>query len=194
MKNVLTSDATLVSNYINGEENSLSILIARHQQRIYSFIYSKVYDRDVAEDVFQDTFIKVIKTLKRGAYNEEGKFLPWVMRIAHNLVIDHFRRNNRMPKFDNDGEFSIFSVLSDSGLNVEKQLIKDQVESDVRRLIEELPGDQKEVLMMRMYQDMSFKEISERTGVSINTALGRMRYALINLRKVIEKHNIVLTN
>ena len=116
------------------------------------------------------------------------------MRIAHNLVIDHFRRNNRMPKFDNDGEFSIFSVLSDSGLNVEKQLIKDQVESDVRRLIEELPGDQKEVLMMRMYQDMSFKEISERTGVSINTALGRMRYALINLRKVIEKHNIVLTN
>ena len=194
MKNVLTSDATLVSNYINGEENSLSILIARHQQRIYSFIYSKVYDRDVAEDVFQDTFIKVIKTLKRGAYNEEGKFLPWVMRIAHNLVIDHFRRNNRMPKFDNDGEFSIFSVLSDSGLNVEKQLIKDQVESDVRRLIEELPGDQKEVLMMRMYQDMSFKEISERTGVSINTALGRMRYAIINLRKVIEKHNIVLTN
>jgi len=117
--------------YIKGEENALSVLIARHQQRIYSFIYSKVYDRDVAEDVFQDTFIKVINTLKRGAYNEEGKFLPWVMRIAHNLVIDHFRRNNRMPKFDNDGEFSIFSVLSDSGLNAEKQLIKDQVESDV---------------------------------------------------------------
>ena len=194
MKNVLTSDAILVSDYIKGDENALSVLIARHQQRIYSFIYSKVYDRDVAEDVFQDTFIKVIKTLKRGAYNEEGKFLPWVMRIAHNLIIDHFRRNNRMPKFDNDGEFSIFSVLSDSGLNVEKQLIKDQVENDVRRLIEELPGDQKEVLVMRMYQEMSFKEISERTGVSINTALGRMRYALINLRKVIEKHNIVLTD
>ncbi len=194
MKDVLTCDATLVSNYIKGEENALSVLIARHQQRIYSFIYSKVYDRDVAEDVFQDTFIKVINTLKRGAYNEEGKFLPWVMRIAHNLVIDHFRRNNRMPKFDNDGEFSIFSVLSDSGLNAEKQLIKDQVESDVRRLIEELPDDQREVLMMRMYQEMSFKEISERTGVSINTALGRMRYALINLRKVIEKHNIILTN
>ncbi|MBE15758.1 MAG: sigma-70 family RNA polymerase sigma factor [Dokdonia sp.] len=194
MKKVLTDDATLVRNYIQGDENSLAVLIARHKQRIYSFIYSKVYDRDVAEDVFQDTFIKVINTLKRGRYNEEGKFLPWVMRIAHNLVIDHFRRNNRMPKFDNDGEFSIFSVLSDSSLNAEKQMCKDQVESDVRRLIEELPADQKEVLHMRVYQEMSFKEISERTGVSINTALGRMRYALINLRKVIEKHNIVLTN
>jgi len=194
MKNVLIDDATLVSNYIQGDENSLSILIARHKQRIYSFIYSKVYDRDVAEDVFQDTFIKVINTLKRGRYNEEGKFLPWVMRIAHNLVIDHFRRNNRMPKFDNDGEFSIFSVLSDNSLNAEKQLIKNQVESDVRKLIEELPSDQKQVLKMRVYQDMSFKEIAERTDVSINTALGRMRYALINLRKVIEKHNIILTN
>ncbi len=194
MKNVLIDDATLVRNYITGDENSLAVLIARHKQRIYSFIYSKVYDRDVAEDVFQDTFIKVIKTLKRGKYNEEGKFLPWVMRIAHNLVIDHFRRNNRMPKFDNDGEFSIFSVLSDSSLNAEKQMCKDQVESDVRRLILELPDDQREVLHMRVYQEMSFKEISERTGVSINTALGRMRYALINLRKVIEKHNIVLTD
>tara|TARA_R110001632_G_scaffold225841_4_gene359080 strand:+ start:743 stop:1327 length:585 start_codon:yes stop_codon:yes gene_type:complete len=194
MKNVLIDDATLVRNYITGDENSLAMLIARHKQRIYSFIYSKVYDRDVAEDVFQDTFIKVIRTLKRGKYNEEGKFLPWVMRIAHNLVIDHFRRNNRMPKFDNDGEFSIFSVLSDSSLNAEKQMCKDQVESDVRRLILELPDDQREVLHMRVYQEMSFKEISERTGVSINTALGRMRYALINLRKVIEKHNIVLTD
>lgn len=194
MKNVLIDDATHVRNYISGDENSLAILIARHKQRIYSFIYSKVYDRDVAEDVFQDTFIKVIRTLKRGKYNEEGKFLPWVMRIAHNLVIDHFRRNNRMPKFDNDGEFSIFSVLSDSSLNAEKQMCKDQVESDVRRLILELPDDQREVLHMRVYQEMSFKEISERTGVSINTALGRMRYALINLRKVIEKHNIVLTD
>ena len=116
------------------------------------------------------------------------------MRIAHNLVIDHFRRNNRMPKFDNSGEFSIFSVLSDSGLNAEKQIIRDQVECDVRRLIEELPEDQKEVLVMRIYKEMSFKEIADNTGVSINTALGRMRYALINLRKVIDKHNIILTN
>jgi len=189
-----SSDAELVSGYIIGEENALAILIERHKQRIYSFIYSKVFDRDVSEDIFQDTFIKVIRTLKRGKYNEEGKFLPWVMRIAHNLVVDHFRKGNRMPKFEDNGEFSIFSVLSDNTLNAEKRIIKDQVESDIRKLITELPDDQKEVLVMRMYKDMSFKEISEKTGVSINTALGRMRYALINLRKVIDKHNIVLTN
>ena len=194
MRKELITDAVLVSNYINGDEHSLSVLIKRHKQKIYSFIYSKVFDRDITEDVFQDTFIKVIRTLKLGKYNEEGKFLPWVMRIAHNLVIDHFSKNDRMPKFDNSNDFNIFSVLSDSSLNAEKSLIKGQVEEDVKRLIEELPNDQKEVLIMRMYNDMSFKEISENTGVSINTALGRMRYALINLRKVIEKHNIVLTN
>jgi len=194
MKKELITDAVLVSNYIKGDESALSVLIKRHKQKIYSFIYSKVFDRDVTEDVFQDTFIKVIRTLKLGKYNEEGKFLPWVMRIAHNLVIDHFRKNNRMPKFDNGHEFNIFSVISDSSLNAEKILIKNQVEADVKRLIEELPEDQKQVLVMRMYNDMSFKEISENTGVSINTALGRMRYALINLRKVIDKHNIVLTN
>lgn len=194
MRTELIKDAELVKSYIEGNENSLAILINRHKQKIYSFIYSKVFDRDITEDVFQDTFIKVIRTLKRGKYNEEGKFLPWVMRIAHNLVIDHFRKSNRIPKFDNSGEFNIFSVISDSSLNAEKSIIKNQVEQDVRRLIEELPVDQKEVLVMRMYNDMSFKEISENTGVSINTALGRMRYALINLRKVIDKHNIVLTN
>ena len=187
-------DSVLVSNYISGDECALGVLIERHKQRIYSFIYSKVLDRDITEDIFQDTFIKVIRTLKKGNYNEEGKFLPWVMRIAHNLVIDHFRKNNRMPKYDNSGDFNIFSVLSDNNLNAESKIIKNQVENDVRRLIDELPADQKEVLKMRMYQDLSFKEISEKTGVSINTALGRMRYALINLRKVIEKHNIVLTN
>ena len=194
MRTELIKDAELVKSYIEGNENSLAILINRHKQKIYSFIYSKVFDRDITEDVFQDTFIKVIRTLKKGKYNEEGKFLPWVMRIAHNLVIDHFRKSNRMPKFDNSGEFNIFSVISDSSLNAEKRIIKNQVEEDLRRLIEELPDDQKEVLVMRMYSDMSFKEISENTGVSINTALGRMRYALINLRKVIDKHNIVLTN
>ena len=194
MQHQKISDATLISSYIKGDESALEILITRHKQRIFSFIYSKVYDRDIAEDIFQDTFIKVIRTLKRGAYNEEGKFLPWIMRISHNLVIDHFRKNSRMPKFDNSGEFSIFSVLSDSALNAEKQLIKDQLVEDVRRLIEELPEDQKQVLVMRMYNDMSFKEISDNTGVSINTALGRMRYALINMRKIIEKHNIILTN
>ncbi len=189
-----SSDALLVSAYIDGNEKALSELIERHKQRVYSFIYSKVSDRDVTEDIFQDTFIKVIRTLKRGAYNEEGKFLPWVMRISHNLIIDHFRKNNRMPKFANNGDFNIFSVLSDDDLNAERKIIKGQVEDDLRRLIQELPEDQKEVLVMRLYKDMSFKEISEQTGVSINTALGRMRYALINLRKVIEKHNIVLVN
>ena len=194
MRHELITDAVLVKNYMNGDESALSVLIHRHKQRIYSFIYSKIFDRDITEDIFQDTFIKVIKNLKLGKYNEEGKFLPWVMRISHNLVIDHFRRNNRMPKFDNSGDFNIFSVLGDPSLNAEKRLIKDQVECDLRRLIQELPEDQKEVLVMRMYKDMSFKEISERTGVSINTALGRMRYALINLRKVIDQNNIVLTN
>ncbi len=194
MNNVEITDAVLVRKYMDGSEAALSKLITRHQHRIYSFIFSKVFDRDVAEDIFQDTFIKVINTLKKGKYNEEGKFLPWVMRIAHNLVIDHFRRNKRMPKFDNSGDFNIFSVLSDSDLNVETQIIKDQIENDVKELIKELPEDQLEVLTMRIYKDMSFKEISERTGVSINTALGRMRYALINLRKIIEKHNLVLTN
>ena len=194
MKRELIQDAELVSNYIRGDESALSLLIERHKQKIYSFIYSKVYDRDITEDIFQDAFIKVIRTLKRGKYNEEGKFLPWVMRISHNLVIDHFRKNKRMPKFDNTGDFNIFSVLGDPDLNAEKRIIKDQVEEDVRKLIEELPEDQRDVLVMRVYKDMSFREIAERTDVSINTALGRMRYALINLRKVIEKNNIVLTN
>jgi len=194
MKYSINSDALLVNAYVNGYESALGELIARHKDRIYRFIYSKVYDRDVTEDIFQDTFVKVINTLKKGNYNEEGKFLPWVMRIAHNLVIDYFRRNNRMPKFESNDDFNIFSVLSDGDLNAERSMIKDQVQKDVQRLIEELPEDQKEVLIMRIYKDMSFKEISEQTGVSINTALGRMRYALINLRKVIDKHQIVLTN
>lgn len=187
-------DSVLVNNYINGHEKSLEILIIRHKQRIFSFILSKVLNRDVAEDIFQDTFIKVINTLKRGAYNEEGKFLPWVMRISHNLIIDHFRRNKRLPKFNNTDDFDIFDVLSDEMLSVENQIIKTQILEDVRNLVQELPEDQKEVLLMRMYRDMSFKEIAENTDVSINTALGRMRYALINLRKLIEKHNIILVN
>jgi len=174
-------DSVLVRDYISGDEKSLEVLINRHNQRITSFIYSKVLDRDITEDIFQDTFIKVIKTLKKGSYSEEGKFLPWVMRIAHNLIIDHFRKNKRMPKFEGNDDFNIFSVIGDDKLNAEKQIIKDQIDSDLRILIEELPDDQKEVLLMRIYKDMSFKEISENTGVSINTALGRMRYALIKL-------------
>ncbi|MFT7442724.1 MAG: RNA polymerase sigma factor (sigma-70 family) [Maribacter sp.] len=188
------TDSSLIKGYIEGNEAFLGILIKRHQQRLYSFIYSKIKDKDLTEDIFQDTFIKVIKTLKKGNYNEEGKFLPWVMRISHNLVIDYFRKNNRMPKFKNTDDFNIFSVLGDNSLNAEKQLIQDQIYDDVRELINGLPDEQKEVLVMRMYKDMSFKEISENTGVSINTALGRMRYALINMRKLIEKNKIILVN
>ena len=140
------------------------------------------------------TFIKVIKTLKRGFYNEEGKFLPWIMRIAHNLVIDHFRRNNRIPKFESNNDYDIFQNLSDSSLNAEKSIIKSQVSNDLQLLVEELPDDQKDVIIMRLYRDMSFKEIAENTGVSINTALGRMRYAIINLRKMINDNQIILSH
>jgi RNA polymerase sigma-70 factor (ECF subfamily) len=187
-------DALLVKNYIDGDENALSILIKKHQSKIYGFIYSKMPDRDVADDIFQDTFIKVIKTLKSNSYNEEGKFLPWVMRISHNLIVDHYRKNKRMPMLRETEEFSIFSILSDNSLNVEGRIITDAIEKDLQKIILELPSDQKEVLEMRIYQDLSFNEIAELTGVSINTALGRMRYALMNLRKIIEKNNIILTN
>lgn len=187
-------DASLVNSYIAGNEAALETLIKRHQSKIFGFIYSKVGDRDLSDDIFQDTFIKVIRTLKSNAYNEEGKFLPWVMRIAHNLIVDHFRHNKKMPLYRETEEFSIFSIMTDDSLTIENKLISDQVIKDLRQLVEELPLDQKEVLMMRLYQDMSFKEISEATGVSINTALGRMRYAVLNLRKVVDKHQIILTN
>ena len=190
----ISSEAVLVKQYIDGDEKSLSTLINRHQQKIFSFIFSKVYDKDLAEDIFQDTFIKVIRALKRGKYNEEGKFLPWVMRIAHNLVIDHFRKSNRMPKFGGKGDFEILDFMTDDDLNAERQIIKSQIETDLHELIKELPQDQLEVLEMRIFKEMSFKEIAFKTDVSINTALGRMRYALINLRKIIEKHQVVLTN
>ena len=194
MANITTPDALLVKNYISGDEAALSTLIKRHQSKIYGFIYSKLADRDVCDDVFQDTFIKVIKTLKSNSYNEEGKFLPWVMRIAHNLIIDHFRKIKRMPMSRETEDFSIFSFISDGVATIENQLISSQIEADIQKIINELPNDQKEVLKMRIYQDLSFKEISEITGVSINTALGRMRYAIINLRKVIEKNKIILVN
>jgi len=193
MKKQSLSEAQLIRDYISGDENALATLIERHKHKIFGFIISKIQDRDLAEDVFQDTFIKVIRTLRRGKYNEEGKFLPWVMRIAHNLVIDHFRKNNRMPKFDTKSDFDIFSVIKDEDLNIESSIIKNQIETDVASLIYELPEDQREVLEMRIYKEYSFKEIAYKTDVSINTALGRMRYALINLRKIIEERNIILT-
>ena len=188
----LTPDSLLVSQYLSGSELALEMLINRHQARIFNFINSKVNDRDTAEDIFQDTFIKVIRTLKGGQYNEEGKFLPWIMRIAHNLVIDFFRKNNRMTKVKNTEEFDIFQFISDNSPNVEHSLVQEQVVKDLQKLVQELPEDQKEVLIMRLYRDMSFKEIAENTNVSINTALGRMRYAIINLRKLIDENQIVL--
>ncbi|WP_395054492.1 RNA polymerase sigma factor [Flavobacterium sp.] len=193
MATTQTPDALLVKSYIAGDESALSVLVSRHQSKIYGFIYSKMADRDIADDVFQDTFIKVIKTLKSNSYNEEGKFLPWVMRIAHNLIVDHYRKNKKMPMLRETEEFSIFNVLSDNSLTIEDQLINDLIEKDLQKIILQLPDDQKEVLMMRIYQDLSFKEISDITGVSINTALGRMRYAILNLRKVIEKNQISLS-
>ena len=194
MSTNFTNDAQLVSNYISGDERALSILINKHQTRLFGFIFSKIQDRDAANDVFQDTFIKVIRTLKRGNYNEQGKFLPWVMRISHNLIIDYFRKNNRMPKFKSKNDFDIFSVISDDSLNIENKIVDAQIEDHVRILLDELPEEQKAVIKMRIYQEMSFKEISESTGVSINTSLGRMRYGLINLRKMIDKHKISLIN
>lgn len=191
---ILQTDAQLVSAYVSGDEKSLEILINKHKSKIYNFIFSKVLERDIAEDIFQETFIKVIKTLKNGLYNEEGKFLSWVMRISHNLIIDHFRKSNRMPKFDASDGYDVFQFITDNAPNIESNLIKDQVVNDLQNLITELPDDQKEVLNMRLYRDMSFKEIAENTGVSINTALGRMRYAIINLRKMIEDHQIVLSH
>lgn len=188
------SDSALVDQYCNGSELALENLVNRHQARVFNFINSKVQDRDTAEDIFQDTFIKVIKTIKSDKYNEEGKFLPWVMRIAHNLVIDFFRKNNRMPKVRNTEEFDIFQFISDNSLNAEHSMVQDQVVKDLQKLVQELPEDQKEVLIMRLYRDMSFKEIAENTNVSINTALGRMRYAIINLRKLIEQNQIILNS
>jgi RNA polymerase sigma factor (sigma-70 family) len=188
------NDAQLITDYVQGDEHALEMLIEKYQQRIFNFIFSKIHDRDLTEDIFQETFFKVIRTLKNGVYNEEGKFLPWVMRIAHNLVIDHFRKSNRLPRYETNDDFDIFQFIGNSEISAEDALIDEQIVQDLQRLILELPKDQREVLLMRVYKDMSFKEIAENTGVSINTALGRMRYAVINLRKLIEAHQIVLTH
>ncbi len=187
-------DNILIQQYLKGDNESFEILLTKYKQRIYSFIYSKIKDRDIADDVFQDTFIKVIQTLKKGAYNEEGRFVSWVMRIAHNLIIDHFRRQQRMPMYDTyDHEQDVFYRLSEPSKNIEDMIIDTQIKSDITALMLELPENQYEVLKMRLFQDMSFKEIAERTNVSINTSLGRMRYGLINLRKLIDDRNLTMT-
>lgn len=164
----------------------------RHKRKVWSHIFLMVRDREVTEDLFQEAFIKVVHHLKAGKYNEEGKFLPWVMRIAHNLVIDHFRRLKKMPMSRSTDEYDVFATHAQSEKNVEERIVNAQIDEDVRKLIDQLPPEQKEVVVMRTYLDMSFKEIAEHTDVSINTALGRMRYALINMRRLIKQHKMVL--
>jgi RNA polymerase sigma-70 factor (ECF subfamily) len=186
------TDQVLVKNFLKGDNLSFEHLLNRHKNRVFAFVMSKVKNRDLTEDIFQDTLIKVINSLQKGKYNEEGKFLPWMMRIAHNLVIDHFRKESKMRKIRPTSEFDIFDVLDDGSKNQEEIMIQTQVYSDLRLLIEQLPEDQMEVLKLRYFEEMSFKKISDLTGVSINTALGRMRYALINLRKLAEQKQIDL--
>jgi RNA polymerase sigma factor (sigma-70 family) len=193
MRLAQVQDQELVRNYINGHEESLSELVTRHQKKVFTYIRMLVKDTELAEDLFQDVFVKVIHTLKSGNYNEEGKFLPWVMRIAHNISIDHFRKAKRIPVVQTKDDFDIFRTLRIDDDNVEEKMIQEQILEDVKKLIVELPAEQQEVLILRHYADMSFQEIAAFTNVSINTALGRMRYALINLRKIVKQKEIILS-
>jgi RNA polymerase sigma-70 factor (ECF subfamily) len=192
MRLSLLSDQELVLLYAGGNESCLSELLRRHQRKVFHYILSKVKDEDVANDVFQETFFKVIRTIKLDQYREEGKFISWVMRIAHNLVMDHFRDAARIPRNSGNDDWNIFDSINMLEENVQDRLIRRQVEGDLRRMIEHLPSDQRELVQLRMYEELSFKEIAEKTGVSINTALGRFRYAVINLRKMMKQHNITL--
>ena len=186
------TDQELVRLYISGKDLAFEQLMSRHKDKVYTKIYLMVKDKNVAEDIFQDCFIKVINTLRKGKYNEEGKFLPWTLRIAHNLVIDYFRKGKKMPTVRGDENYDVFATIKHEDLHVEDQIVKDQILGDVKKLIKELPQEQKEVVLMRIYYKMSFKEISQSLDISINTALGRMRYALINLRKIVDEKNISL--
>lgn len=192
MRTKVLTDTELVHAYQAGDEHAFETLLQRHKRKVWSHVYLMVRDREVTDDLFQEAFIKVVHTLKTGKYNEEGKFLPWVMRIAHNLVIDHFRRNKKMPMLRGTVDHDVFATVAQPGQNAEQRMVNVQIDEDVRKLIDHLPGEQREVVVMRTYLGMSFKEIAEHTGVSINTALGRMRYALINMRKLIKAHDIHL--
>ena len=190
----ILNDRQLVDSYMNGNVDSFNLLLERHQNKVFSYILMLVKDRQLADDIFQDTFLKIIRTIKAGAYKEEGKFIQFAMRIAHNLIIDHFRKSNRLPMADSvNKDYDIMDSVRLSDPSVEDSMVNEQVYADLRKMIDNLPDEQKEVVNMRMYADMSFKEIAEATNVSINTALGRMRYALINLRKMAEEHNLTLT-
>ena len=191
------TDSWLISEYRNGNEKTLSILIERHQKDLFSFIFYKLMDEDLANDIFQDTFMKIIVTLKEGRYNEEGKFILWAKRIAHNLIIDHYRVKSKHIKvsetsYDND-EFSIFDLISGNEENIEEKLISEQIKHDLTRMLVFLPENQQEVIKLRFFDGLSFKEIADQTETSINTTLGRVRYALINLRKIMDQHHIILT-
>jgi RNA polymerase sigma-70 factor, ECF subfamily len=188
------SDGLLINSYISGNENALEILVKRHQSKVYRFIYTKINDRNLADDFFQETFIKVINTLKsKKHYDEKGKFLPWVLRIANNLIIDYFRKSQKVKIFRDNEEFSIFNFLKDESPTLETIYSNEEVVVDLKKLMTKLPADQQEVLVLRYFQDLSFKEISELTNVSLNTSLGRMRYAITNLKKLAKKNNIYLS-
>ena len=194
---IKNTDSWLISSFKNGNEKALAVLIERHQKEIFTYIFFKLMDETLANDVFQDTFMKIIITLKEGRYNEEGKFVLWAKRIAHNLVIDHFRlkaKHNKVSEtsYDNE-EFSIFDLISVQEENIEEQLISRQIQEDLMRMLNYLPQNQQEVIKLRFFDGLSFKEIADQTDSSINTTLGRVRYALINLRKIMDEHQIVLT-
>ncbi len=186
------SDSELIRLYTSGNEACLEELVGRHKDRIYTYLVLLLKNRDLAQDFFHDTLIKVIQSLKKGKYLEEGKFRPWALRIAHNLVIDHFRKQQKMRLQRSTDEFDVFSTIGHEDMNAEEEMIHETIIGDMRKLVTLLPYDQREVLLMRIHARMSFKEIAWLSGVSINTALGRMRYALINLRKLMEEHNIKL--
>ncbi len=191
------SDSLLISIYQKGDENALSQLINRHQKELFSFIYYKVMDEELANDIFQDTFMKIIVTLKEKRYNEEGKFILWAKRIAHNLIIDYYRLKSKVQKisettYENE-EFSIFDLISERSENIEERMISMQIHEDLHKMLHYLPENQQEVIKLRFFDGLSFKEIAEHTDSSINTTLGRVRYALINLRKIMEENKIVLT-
>ena len=194
MSNIVKSDKELIERYQDGDVHSFELLIGRYQKQVYSYILTLVKDKQLADDVFQDTFVKVIQTIKSKAYKDDGRFVQFAMRIAHNLVIDHFRKENRIPTVESSSEdYNYIDNVPITDHSVEQGMIVDQVHSDLHRMIAFLPDEQREVLRMRIFDDMSFKDIADITNVSINTALGRMRYALINLRKMMVANNMTLT-
>ena len=187
------SDKDFVTSFIKGDESALAVLIDKYRSRIFGFIISKVKNKEIAEDIFQETFIKVINNIKKGKYNEQGKFIVWVMTITHNLIMDYFRKQKKRRFFKSTEDFNVFDFINNGELNVEQKLIKEQILDHLKILINELPIEQKEILQMRYYSKMSYKEISENCEISINTALGRMRYAIINLRKIIKRKGVALS-